>query len=93
MKAYYQIEKRDGYFRIGSTESVFSYLIVGKERAALIDTGYGLGDLKAAAEEITRRPLLILNTHGHCDHMGGNAQFGTRRRRCAVPTRSACLTA
>jgi glyoxylase-like metal-dependent hydrolase (beta-lactamase superfamily II) len=75
MKAYYQIEKRDGYFRIGSAESVFSYLIVGKERAALIDTGYGLGDLKAAVEEITRRPLLILNTHGHCDHMGGNAQF------------------
>ena len=75
MKNYYQIEKRDGYTRIGSAESVFSYLIVGTERAALIDTGYGLGDLKAAVEEITRLPLLIINTHGHCDHMGGNAQF------------------
>ena len=73
--AYYQIEKRDGYVRIGSAENVFSYLVVGTERAALIDTGYGLGDLKAAVEEITRLPLIIINTHGHCDHMGGNAQF------------------
>lgn len=75
MKTYYQIEKKNGYFRIGSPESVFSYLIVGTERAALIDTGYGFGDLKAAVETITRLPLLIINTHGHCDHMGGNARF------------------
>ena len=51
MKDYYQIKKRNGYYRIGSAESVFSYLIVGTERAALIDTGYGLGDLKAAVEQ------------------------------------------
>ena len=75
MKDYYQIKKRNGYYRIGSAESVFSYLIMGTERAALIDTGYGLGDLRAAVEQITRLPLLILNTHGHCDHMGGNGQF------------------
>ena len=75
MSSYYQIEQMDGYVRIGSPESVFSYLIVGTERAALIDTGYGLGDLRAAVEQITRLPLLILNTHGHCDHMGGNGQF------------------
>ena len=72
---YYQIEKLDGYYRIGSPEGVFSYLIVGRQRAVLIDTGYGLGDLKAAVESLTSLPLIIVNTHGHCDHVGGNARF------------------
>lgn len=72
---YYQIEKMDGYYRIGSSEAVFSYLIIGKEKALLIDTGYGYGDLKAAVRSITDNPLIIVNTHGHCDHTGGNAQF------------------
>ncbi len=53
MMAYYQIKKRVGYYRIGSPENVFSYLVVGTERAALIDTGYGFGDLKAAVETVT----------------------------------------
>lgn len=72
---YYQIEEFDGFFRIGSPEAVFSYLIVGTEQAMLIDTGYGLGDLRGAVETITSLPLIIVNTHGHCDHVGGNAQF------------------
>ncbi len=75
---YYQIEKLDGYYRIGSSENVFCYLIEGTERAALIDTGYGFGDLRAAVKSITEKPLLIFNTHGHCDHVGGNAQFEER---------------
>lgn len=72
---YYTKEDFDDYIRIGSPEGVFSYLICGKERAMLIDTGYGIGDLKAAVEEITSLPLIIVNTHGHFDHVGGNAQF------------------
>ena len=36
---YYQVEKQDGYYRIGSPENVFSYLFVGTKKAALIDTG------------------------------------------------------
>ena len=74
---YYQIEKLDGFYRIGSPEAVFSYLICGTEQAMLIDTGYGLGDLRSVVEQITPLPLVIVNTHGHCDHVGGNAQFST----------------
>ena len=72
---YYQFEDLGGYYRIGSPEAVFSYLIIGTERAMLIDTGYGLGDLAAEIREITNLPLVIVNTHGHCDHVGGNARF------------------
>lgn len=72
---YYQIEKMDGYYRIGSAENVFCYLIVGTKKAMLIDTGYGYGNFWESVKSITDKPLIIVNTHGHCDHVGGNAQF------------------
>ncbi len=72
---YYQIEQMDGYYRISSPEMAFCYLIVGSEKAMLIDTGYGYGDLNAAVRSVTEKPLIIVNTHGHCDHTGANAQF------------------
>ena len=74
-KNYYTAEQFDGYIRIGSPEAVYCYLIIGEEKALLIDTGYGFGDLRSAVKELTSLPLVIVNTHGHCDHVGGNAQF------------------
>lgn len=73
--SYYKIEEMDGYYRIGSPEAVFCYVIVGKEKAMLIDTGYAYGNLKQAVRSITDKPLYIVNTHGHVDHVSGNAQF------------------
>lgn len=72
---YYITEKMDGYYRIGSPENVFCYLIEGTEKAALIDTGYGYGDLKEIVRKITDKQLIIFNTHGHVDHTCGNALF------------------
>ena len=56
---------------------VLSYLVLGKERALLIDTGFGISDLKAYVRTLTGLPLMTVNTHVHPDHSGGNAQFGT----------------
>ena len=54
----------------------WSYLIVGPEKAMLIDTSFGLGDLKGLCDEITGgMPLIVANTHSHFDHAYGNAQF------------------
>ena len=50
-------------------------MVRGKERAAVIDTVNGHEDLKAIVREITDLPLIVLNTHGHCDHIWGNAYF------------------
>lgn len=74
-ETYYKIKEMDGYYRIGSPEAVFCYVIVGTEKAMLIDTGYAYGDMNAAVRSITGKPLIIVNTHGHVDHACGNAQF------------------
>lgn len=52
------------------------YLVLGSEKALLIDTGFGMGSLKAVIDGLTQLPILLINTHGHPDHGGGNAEFG-----------------
>lgn len=54
---------------------VSAYLIKGTERAALIDTGWGYGDLKSFVESICDLPYDVILSHGHCDHGGGSGQF------------------
>ncbi len=51
------------------------YLIVGTEKALLIDCGVGLCDLKGACEKITSLPIIVVATHHHVDHIGGAGQF------------------
>ena len=53
--------------------TLYCYLLVGEEKAMLIDTAYGEGDLRAMVESITDKPVMVCNTHGHFDHTGGNA--------------------
>jgi glyoxylase-like metal-dependent hydrolase (beta-lactamase superfamily II) len=50
-------------------------LIIGPEKAALIDTGSGIGNLRKAIAEVTDKPVIVINTHTHLDHLGGNRQF------------------
>ena len=51
-------------------------LLIGPEKAALIDTGCGIGNLRQAVAELTDKPVIVINTHTHFDHLGGNRQFG-----------------
>ena len=53
-------------------------LIVGAERAMVIDTGGGPRqgrEILAAVREKTQLPLVVVNTHAHYDHFFGNAVF------------------
>jgi glyoxylase-like metal-dependent hydrolase (beta-lactamase superfamily II) len=59
------------------SEETISYLIVGRARAMLFDTGMGIGDLKGVTAELTRLPVVVLNSHTHNDHVGDNWQFDT----------------
>ena len=56
-------------------EETISYLIVGTKQALLFDTGTGIGNIKAVVARLTSRPIVVLNSHTHNDHVGGNWQF------------------
>lgn len=51
------------------------YLVVGSEKALLIDCGTGFCDIRGAAEKLTDLPIILAATHGHGDHIGGAGQF------------------
>lgn len=51
------------------------YVAVGDEYAALIDTGAGIGNIIDDVRKITDKPIKVLLTHGHLDHLGGMYAF------------------
>ena len=65
-------------------EAPFIYLLIGKTKALLIDTG-AVADAKIMplAETVSsllansgsRVPLMVVHTHGHLDHRSGDDQF------------------
>lgn len=59
----------------GPAGPVSMFLLVGTEKALLIDSGYGLLNLSALIREITDKPVILVNTHGHLDHANGSWQF------------------
>jgi len=56
-------------------EETISNLVIGDDMAILIDTGCGIGNLRKAVKEITSKPIHVVNTHSHTDHIGSNWQF------------------
>lgn len=70
-----KIDDRTYYF---DQFDVHIYLFLGEEKALLTDTGFGcFPDLKEKVQAITDLPLIVMNSHGHPDHCGGNPFFGT----------------
>ena len=69
-------------------EAPFLYLIFGNDRALLIDTGVEGADLRggveaqlsawAAANDKAIPELIVMHSHGHGDHTGGDDQFVDR---------------
>ena len=56
-------------------EQVKSYLVLGQERAALIDTGMGVGNIAQLVHQMTELPITVILSHAHNDHVGGAWQF------------------
>lgn len=73
---YFGIQKySDILYQFKDPLGVLSTLIIGSNKALLIDTCYGIGDLNKAVREITNKELIVVASHGHMDHTGGNYQF------------------
>lgn len=53
------------------------FLITGRERALLIDTGFGGGDLLTLVRKLTSLPITLVITHADGDHIGGIGPFET----------------
>ena len=54
------------------------YLINGPKKALLIDTGFGIGNLKGLVKKLINdddKEIIVANTHYHFDHAYGNSQF------------------
>ena len=58
------------------TTYVNLYLIIGDNKALLIDTGCGLVPLKQIVEKyVDGKELIVVNSHSHFDHIGANSEF------------------
>jgi hydroxyacylglutathione hydrolase len=74
--AFTTMDIADKAWRIGeSNNSRYMYLVAGEKQALLIDTGMGTGDLARFVTTLTPLPVIVVNTHGHPDHTGGNKYF------------------
>lgn len=66
--------KENVYLMNDNNEST-GYIVVGTEKAAVIDTMYGYENIYDVVRTVTDLPLVVLNTHGHIDHVSGDCFF------------------
>jgi glyoxylase-like metal-dependent hydrolase (beta-lactamase superfamily II) len=64
-----------GVWLVAEPGHVNSWLVEGRERAVLVDSGLGLAPIRPVVEALTDRPVDVVHTHAHLDHVGGDAEF------------------
>jgi len=62
---------------IETSDMTTMYLIEGKEKALLIDTGTRCDSLDKVIRKVTQKPLEVVLTHAHGDHAGNIRYFNT----------------
>ncbi len=76
---YLTDEVLPGVYMIRDFDDTKMYLLIGSERALLVDAGLGTGDLRGLVEGlIGNLPLDVVITHAHPDHIAALGQFEDR---------------
>ncbi|WP_058304246.1 MBL fold metallo-hydrolase [Gorillibacterium timonense] len=66
---------KDHIWLMNDNDEATGYLVIGSQKALIIDTMNGYENVREIAETITSLPLMVVNTHGHPDHIYGNIYF------------------
>lgn len=74
-KQYPMVQFKKDTWEIDEFDCASIFLLVGTEKAMVIDTGMGIGDLRGAISMLTDKPLICVISHGHVDHTGNARQF------------------
>lgn len=56
-------------------QEVNIFLVPGKDRALLFDTGMGIGKIRPLIEELCPGEVIVVNSHFHFDHIADNHCF------------------
>ena len=74
--SYYKIDQlAPTLYRFHDPFSVNFFLVVGAEKALLLDAGYGIIPVLPEIRKITEKPLEVVVSHGHVDHANGAFDF------------------
>lgn len=73
--SYSYTKIREDIWQIAEDSGVYCTLIKGKDLAILVDTGFGHRNLRTFVEKEIETPYMVINSHGHPDHIGGNHWF------------------
>lgn len=74
--SWFEVAKMEtGVYLISEPGHVNSWLVEGERDAILFDTGLGVANIRKIAEETTPKRLIVVNSHYHFDHSGGNRFF------------------
>ena len=71
----YLKELKPYLFLMDEDHHATGYIVVGDEKVCVIDTMNGYNDLHKVVRSITDKPIIVVNTHGHPDHIFGNVYF------------------
>jgi glyoxylase-like metal-dependent hydrolase (beta-lactamase superfamily II) len=74
----------DGIQLIAEPGHANSFLVSGTMTALLFDTGTGIVAISDVVRELTDLPLIVVNSHDHLDHRGGNAALVSDRDKCRL---------
>lgn len=65
----------DHIYLLNDNGDATGYLVVGRKKALVIDTMNGYENVHDVVRTLTDLQLMVVNTHGHCDHIFGNVYF------------------